>query len=58
MGEDYSFCKLAQDAGYQLWVHTGVQPKHLGEYQFIGKQEFDLHRDSLTVDGEKVVQTL
>jgi len=58
MGEDYSFCKYAQEAGYQLWVHTGVQPKHVGEYEFIGKKQFDAYREANTVEGEKVVRAI
>ena len=56
MGEDYSFCELAQRAGYQLWVHTGVRPRHLGDYMTIGKEQFDEHRESMSVEGERLVE--
>lgn len=58
MGEDYSFCELAGKAGFQLWVHSGVRPKHVGEYELIDKEQFDAHREANKVEGEKVVQAL
>jgi hypothetical protein len=56
MGEDYAFCELAQKAGYQLWVHTGVQPKHLGEHEQVGREQFEEHRSKNSLDGEKRVE--
>ena len=56
MGEDYSFCDYAQKAGFQLWVHSGVRPKHLGDPETIDKKTFDEYRLSQGVDNEKVVQ--
>ena len=39
-GEDLAFCNFARQAGYQLYVDTGVQVLHTGEGIAIGKEHF------------------
>ncbi len=42
--EDFTFCLAAKAAGFQLFVHTGVQCGHLPEPTAVGLQDFDAAR--------------
>ena len=33
-GEDYWFCRLAREKGFEVWVDLSLQVKHLGEYAY------------------------
>jgi len=39
-GEDLTFCWLAKQAGYQLYVDSGVQVGHLGDACFVYEADF------------------
>lgn len=43
--EDFDFCRKAAKAGYQLYVHTGVQCGHLGDPMPLTASEFQAVRD-------------
>ena len=34
VGEDVSFCRLARNRGYEIWVDPQIPVRHLGEYAF------------------------
>jgi GT2 family glycosyltransferase len=40
VGEDMGFCLYARDAGYTLYVHTGIQVDHEGETRWINRQSY------------------
>lgn len=33
-GHDYRFCRLAQEAGYEVWCDFSVPMKHVGDYLY------------------------
>lgn len=33
-GEDYWFCRIAREAGFEVWVDLNIPIKHIGEYIF------------------------
>ena len=37
LSEDFHFCRLARDNGYQVWVATCVALTHTGSYMFTGR---------------------
>lgn len=37
MGEDYSFCKLVRENGFDVWAYLDEQIAHIGNYSFDGK---------------------
>lgn len=39
-GEDLTFCWMAKQAGYQLWIDTGVLVEHEANVQYIGEADF------------------
>jgi hypothetical protein len=39
-GEDLTFCWLAKEAGFQLWVDSGCIVEHEGNVQYIGEADF------------------
>jgi hypothetical protein len=39
-GEDLSFCYQAHRAGFQLFVHTGVQLGHMGDPAVVYREDF------------------
>lgn len=39
-GEDLTFCWMAKQAGYQLWIDTGVLLEHQANVQYIGEEDF------------------
>ena len=43
--EDFDFCRKATAAGFQLFVHTGVQCGHLGNASPVTASEFQAIRD-------------
>lgn len=43
--EDFDFCRKAAKAGFQLFVHTGVQCGHLGDPMAVTASEFQAVRD-------------
>lgn len=40
VSEDFHFCRLAAQAGFQLYVDTGIQIPHLGDPQFVTKETY------------------
>lgn len=40
LSEDFSFCRKAKEAGFQLFAHTGVLPYHVGFPRRIGPDDF------------------
>lgn len=40
LGEDLNFCHLARLAGFQLWVHTGIELGHMGEPKIVTKDDY------------------
>jgi len=43
LSEDYYFCKIAAEAGYELWVDYKTPLGHIGEYEFVGSIENELN---------------
>jgi hypothetical protein len=39
-GEDLSFCWMAKEAGYKLWIDTGVIVEHEANAQYINEEDF------------------
>lgn len=37
MGEDYYFCKLAREAGFDIWAYADEDIVHVGQYGYSGK---------------------
>lgn len=37
MGEDYYFCKLARDNGFDIWAYADEDLVHVGQYGYAGK---------------------
>lgn len=37
MGEDYYFCKLAKDNGFDIWAYCDEDIVHVGQYGYAGK---------------------
>lgn len=55
LGEDLRFCQEAKEAGFRVWVDTGIEVKHLSEVA-IGKRDFLMElafRDPETVEARK-----
>ena len=52
-GEDLSFCYLAKEAGYDLWVDTGIQPSHEGNVQYITEADFKREQEQWIKDNKK-----
>lgn len=40
VGEDMGFCLYATEAGFPLYVHTGIQVDHQGETQWINRDTY------------------
>lgn len=36
LSEDYSFCKLVRDAGFDVWLAPWVNLNHMGTHKFVG----------------------
>ena len=34
LGEDFSFCRMAAKAGFDIWLDTTVRLKHIGQYAY------------------------
>lgn len=57
MGEDYYFCKLAKDNGFDIWAYVDEQIAHMGVYAFDGNyREFAERgtKDRFNYEGTKV----
>ena len=45
LSEDYYFCKLLRDAGYELWIDYKSPLGHIGEYEFTGSIENEIKKE-------------
>jgi hypothetical protein len=45
-GEDLSFCQMAREAGYQLYVNTGIQVAHEANPQYITEEDFEKEKEA------------
>lgn len=46
MGEDYYFCKIAKDAGFDIWAYVDEELGHIGTYAFDGRYSDWAEKDS------------
>jgi hypothetical protein len=40
LSEDFTFCRRAAEAGFQLYLDTGIVVRHLGEPVAVGEEEY------------------
>jgi len=45
-GEDLTFCWMAKQAGYQLYVDSGIQVLHQADAKFIGQEDFRREKEA------------
>jgi len=45
MGEDYYFCKIAKEAGFDIWAYCDEEIAHIGKYAFDGKYSDEAEKD-------------
>lgn len=55
-GEDLAFCKFAMDAGFQLYVDTGVQAGHTGDPEVITIDHFNRRKLELIEEAKEAVE--
>jgi len=51
-GEDISFCHLAKQAGFQLYLDTGVQVGHMGDAKIVS--EGDFRAQGITLESPEI----
>lgn len=57
MGEDYYFCKIAKDNGFDIWAYVDEQIAHIGNYAFDGNYRSEAEKgtkDKFDYTGPKV----
>lgn len=57
MGEDYYFCKLARENGFDIWAYVDEEIAHIGPYAYRGNYREYAERgtkDKFNYPGEKV----
>ncbi len=54
LSEDYYFCKLCREAGFELWIDYMSALGHIGEYEYWGSIEKSLNKDLYQFDKDLV----
>lgn len=57
-GEDLTFCWMAKEAGFQLWVDTGIMVEHEANAIYIGESDFKREQEKWIKENKDQKQVM